>query len=197
MKPVKYLVLVTAGSFLLVLPHSLIAEEGLPLTEKEIAALPCPPDPALGAELAASRFLVAFTRLDEICFDQMWTADATAFLPKVIGEFGPGRLNGREEILAAFNRFFAGRRASGQGLLRIDPQSLRVDQQGNVAVVTFVLGPKQDSRRTFVFRREVDGWRIWHHHASRLRANDANVEADARKHDSEGSDAGRNSTERE
>ncbi len=146
--------------------------------ESAIADLACPPDPALGAEAAARRFLYAFSRLDQDCFNRMWTDDATAFLPRVFGTFGPGRLDGREEILAAFNVFFRGREASGRGVLRIDPQSLTVDEHGDVAIVSFVLGPALNNRRTFVFRRADDGWRVWHHHASRVGHDDATREAE-------------------
>jgi hypothetical protein len=44
---------------------------------------------------------------------------------------------------------------------------LRVQQSGDVAVVTFnVHNPSAVSRRTFVWRHDAGGWRIVHMHAS-------------------------------
>jgi hypothetical protein len=49
----------------------------------------------------------------------------------------------------------------------IVPEDLRVDLRGDTAVVTFnVHNPSAVSRRTFVWRRGADGWRIVHLHAS-------------------------------
>nr|WP_279639120.1 nuclear transport factor 2 family protein [Sphingomicrobium sediminis] len=139
----------------------------------------------MGPRVAAERFLYAFTRLDQECFNEMWAEDATAFLPLLIGDAGPGRLNGRDEILATFDKFFGGRQASEDDVLEIDPVSLRVDHRGDVAIVSFVLGPNLDNRRSFVFRREADGWRIWHHHASWLGDFEAILEAEVQKQVSE------------
>lgn len=147
---------------------SALSEKTHHFSDLNLEELPCPPDPALGPEVAARRLLYAFTRLDKACFDQMWTDDATAFLPLMIGDAGPGRLNGREDILATFDIFFEGRQASGEDVMGIEPNELRVDQHGDVAIASFVLGPALDNRRTFVFRRESDGWRVWHHHGSSL-----------------------------
>ncbi|MXO49735.1 DUF4440 domain-containing protein [Erythrobacter gaetbuli] len=156
-----------------------------PESDLNLAELPCPPDPALGPEVAAERLLYAFTRLDQACFNQMWTEDATAFLPLLIGEAGPGRLNGRDQILATFDKFFGGRQASQEDVLDINPVSLRVDRRGDVAIASFVLGPALDNRRTFVFRREEDGWRIWHHHASWLGDFEAILETEVQRRVSE------------
>jgi len=180
--------LLIAGITLFSVQHPVIAEESARLEDKELSAMACPPDPKLGAEVAAKRFLFAFTRLDQACFDQMWTEDATAFLPMIIRDSGPGRLDGRAQILATFDVFFGDRDASEEDVMGIVPQSFRVDQKGDVAVVSFVLGPELDNRRTFIFRREVDGWRIWHHHASWVGDFDAILEAELQKRISEMSD---------
>lgn len=144
------------------------AEETEPLDDPTLATLSCPPDPKLGPEIAAKRFLYAFTRLDRDCFDQMWADDATAFLPLRLGKKGPGRLDGKQEIMEAFDLFFEGTEPSEEDQMGVSPASLQVKQHGDVAVVSFLLGPSLDNRRSFIMRREDSGWRIWHHHGSWL-----------------------------
>jgi ketosteroid isomerase-like protein len=173
--------LIVSGGLLFAVANAAVAEESASLADEDLSALSCPPDPSLGAEVAARRLLFAFTRLDQQCFDQMWTEDATAFLPLLIGDAGPGRLEGRKAILATFDEFFGGREASKEDVMGIVPRAFRVDEHGDVAVVSFVLGPERDNRRTFVFRRESDGWRVWHHHASWLGDFDAILEAEVQK----------------
>ena len=88
-------------------------------------------------------------------------------------------------LFELLDKFFRGRPASREDVLGIKPLALRVDRQRDVAIVTFELGPKLDNRRTFVFRRDATGWRVWHHHASRLVDFDAILEAEVQKRLSE------------
>jgi hypothetical protein len=111
----------------------------------------------------------------------MWTENATAFLPTIIGGSGPGRLDGRETILATFDQFFGNRDAAKDDVLGIVPQMFQIDQNDDVAVVSCVLGPLLDNRKTFVFQGESGGWRIWHLDASRVEDFEAILEEEVKK----------------
>lgn len=100
----------------------------------------------------------ALNALDEARIVDAFAEDATAFFPVVKAE----RVDGKAAIAAVFHDYVAGSRKTN-----IVPEDLRVQQFGDVAVVTFnVHNPSAVSRRTFVWRRDAHGWRIVHLHAS-------------------------------
>ena len=116
---------------------------------------------------AAEAFVDAFNDLDWDRFEDAWAEDATVFMP--MPDF-PARLEGRDAIVAAFKSVFSDfpNRMEGPPYLTIDPIDLRIDVLGTAAIVTFHLGDEAPrNRRTLVFVREGDAWRIAHLHASR------------------------------
>ena len=116
---------------------------------------------------AAEAFVDAFNDLDWDRFEAAWAEDATAFMP--MPDF-PARLDGRDTIVSTFQYVFADfpDRFEGPPYLTIDPVDLRIDVVGTAAIVTFHLGDEAPrSRRTLIFVRQGEVWRIAHLHASR------------------------------
>ena len=101
----------------------------------------------------------ALNSLDEARIVGAFAGDATAFFPVVKAE----RVDGHAAIAAVFHEYVAGSTKK----TNIVPEDLRVQQSGDLAVITFnVHNPSAVSRRTFVWRRDSGGWRIVHMHAS-------------------------------
>jgi ketosteroid isomerase-like protein len=114
---------------------------------------------------AASAFVDAFRAMDQARFDDFFASDVTMFFPD--GAFPVGRVEGREAVLSAFHSFFARVKERGRTTLNITPLDQRVDQYGDVAVVTFWLDSGGAvGRRSVILRKIQDDWRIAHFHAS-------------------------------
>lgn len=107
---------------------------------------------------AMNDWMTALNSLDEARITGAFAGDATAFFPVVKAE----RLDGKAAIAAVFHDYVAGSKKTN-----IVPEELRVQQRGDVAVVTFnVHNPSAVSRRTFVWRLDSGAWKIVHMHAS-------------------------------
>jgi ketosteroid isomerase-like protein len=123
-------------------------------------------DTAASAEYALQGFLRAFADLDWDAFRAGFDHEATAFFPR--GDC-PARAEGREQVERVFRCEFEEARASGAGppYLDLRPQDLRIQEIGDTALVSFHLAlPGALRRRTIIFRKRVDGWKILHLHAS-------------------------------
>ncbi len=108
---------------------------------------------------AMRAWMDALNSLDEARIVDAFAEDATAFFPVVKAE----RVDGKTAIAAVFQDYVQ----ANTKKTNIVPEDLRVQQFGDVAVVTFnVHNPSAVSRRTFVWRRDAQGWRIVHLHAS-------------------------------
>jgi hypothetical protein len=120
---------------------------------------------------AAERFLRALDDLDWEPFRASWASEPTVFFP-----FGdtPDRVTGHGAVEARWRRFFDDARARRPGppYLNLRPRDLRVERYGDVGLVTFTLtltvGGRQLplQRRTLVFVREQNTWKVAHLHAS-------------------------------
>ena len=103
-------------------------------------------------------WMEALNALDEARIVGAFAEDATAFFPVVKAE----RLDGKAAIASVFHDYVAGSKKTN-----IVPEDLRVQQHGDVAIVTFnVHNPSAVSRRTFVWRWDGARWQIVHMHAS-------------------------------
>lgn len=121
---------------------------------------------AVKAEAMAKSFVAAFNALDPVAFDRHFAVDVTMFFPD--GPFPIERIEGKPAVTAAFHRFFDAAKAAGRSNLSITPSDLTVQMAGDAAVVSFELtGQDAIGRRSLVLRREADGWKIAHFHASR------------------------------
>ena len=129
------------------------------------------PDDVAGIREAAERFLRALDNLDWEPFRASWASDPTVFFP-----FGdtPERVTGRVVVEERWRRFFEEARARRPGppYLNLKPRDFRTERYGDVGVVTFTLeltvGGRQLplQRRTLLFVREHDTWKLAHMHAS-------------------------------
>jgi len=111
---------------------------------------------------AMSGFMDALNTLDTDRMATYFADDITAFVPVAQGE----RADGKAAVVEIFRKYVE---ATKKTISRtnIVPEDLRVDQYGDVAIVTFnVRNPAAISRRTFVFHRERGKWLITHFHAS-------------------------------
>ncbi len=115
---------------------------------------------------AVEEFLTAFDDLDWERFRRCFTSDATVFFP---WDLHPRRADGTMEVEAEFKRFFdeVRARAAGPPYLNLVPLDLTIQVWQDVALVTFHLDrPPTMGRRTLVFQRQGQHWRIVHLHAS-------------------------------
>jgi ketosteroid isomerase-like protein len=118
---------------------------------------------------AFSRFIEAFNALDWETFQRSFASDASVFNPQIPEVSVLTRLDGRESVEANFRSVFDAARRSGAGP-HIVPRNVRVQSLRDAAVVTFEFdrGSGSFGRRTLVFARQRDGWKIIHVHASNV-----------------------------
>jgi ketosteroid isomerase-like protein len=122
-------------------------------------------------QTAAKHFLGVFDNFEWEPFCASWASEPTVFFPF---DDTPERVSGQAAVEARFRRFFDEVRArkSGPPYLHIQPRELRVQQYGDAGLVTFmldqppVLGGPPLARRTLLFVREKETWKLAHLHAS-------------------------------
>ena len=121
---------------------------------------------------ALRRFLTAFENLEWEPFRAAFSDSATVFHPAPnMAE----RVTGRVAVDSSFRAVFAEVRAHATGgppFHRLTPVDLRIQPLASgVVLVTFELrNAERLGRRTVVFGRERDGWRVVHLHASNMAA---------------------------
>lgn len=124
-------------------------------------ATACASAPQPDVREAMRAWMAALNALDEARIVGAFADDATAFFPVVKAE----RVENGAGIAGIFHQYVAGSKTTN-----IVPEDLRVQQHGDVAIVTFnVHNPSAVSRRTFVWRRDAGGWKIVHMHASNVK----------------------------
>ncbi|MGA9581715.1 MAG: nuclear transport factor 2 family protein [Allosphingosinicella sp.] len=125
-------------------------------------SIAAPSDPR--PEAAIQAFVSAFNALDGSRFEALFAEDVTLFFPA--SPFPVRRIDGKKATLLWFGRFFDSLRKRGAGP-GIEPQDLKVQDYGDVAVASFHLGSgERVGRRTVVLRRQGGRWTIVHLHAS-------------------------------
>ena len=137
------------------------------------AAQSPPPGELAGIQAAAERFLRALDDLDWEAFRVSWASEPTVFFPFADT---PDRVIGQVAVETRWRRFFdeARARRAGPPYLHLKPRDLRAERYGDVGLVTFMLDglsaagglqlPTQ--RRTLVFVRQAETWKLAHLHAS-------------------------------
>ena len=124
------------------------------------------------AERTVREFLVPFASRDFDRFIPYFAEDATMFFPPA-NTAPTGLVRGRAQIEQAFKTLYAAYpRKPGSAPTPITPKDLLVQQSGDHAVVTFLLGSETaPGRRTIVLRRVADQWKIVHLHGSQANDN--------------------------
>lgn len=149
--------------------HALLAGLAIPLAAGAQSTLAARRDSA-AADSALHHFLTAFENLEWEPFRAAFADSATVFHP---APSMPERVAGRSAIDSTFQIVFADVRAHATGgppFHRLEPVDLRIQPLApGVVLATFELrNAERLARRTVVFHRERDGWRIVHLHASNV-----------------------------
>jgi ketosteroid isomerase-like protein len=124
-------------------------------------------------EEALSTFLTAFNNLDWQAFRVCFSGTATIFHPAA-----PNirRIDSPEQFetawLGVFERIKKSSGRTSPPYMSLNPVELRVEKLSeDVALVTFhLVDGNTVNRRTLVFERDPDGWKIVHIHASNITA---------------------------
>lgn len=118
---------------------------------------------------ATNSFVKAFSKFDWATFKNAFSKDATIFFPT--GEYGK-RVSGNREIEAVWTTIFPEFLDPKNTFeLDLNPQNVLIQMYGNSAIVTFHLGEEEESlyRRTVIFIKENEQWKIAHLHASSVK----------------------------
>jgi ketosteroid isomerase-like protein len=112
-----------------------------------------------------STFLSALNRRDWDAFRATFADDITVIFAS---PGPPERQDGRAAVEAVFQNIFPKPGSPPNPLPPpLQPDSVRVQDFGDVAVVSFLLRrPNHLDRRTLVFHRTLAGWRVVHIHGS-------------------------------
>ena len=109
------------------------------------------------------KFIDGFSKLDLDKTISCFSDDATSFFP--IAHHSTF-LDGKDEIREAFANVISKIRAAGLNNIRLEPEDVKIQRLGDVALVTFHIRDRDLSRRTLILRRTGEGWIIQHLHAS-------------------------------
>ncbi|HEX4438557.1 MAG TPA: nuclear transport factor 2 family protein [Thermoanaerobaculia bacterium] len=121
---------------------------------------------------ALDGFIDALNNLRWDDFRAWFADDVTLFNPEIPEVASLGLVDGREAVEKSFRRVFdeARKHASGPPYMHMAPRNVRVQMLdgASAAVATFELDRDGGTigRRTFVYRKTPEGWRIVHIHAS-------------------------------
>ena len=139
-----------------------------------ILPLSAEPQPLSGDEAnvrgVSAEFISAFNNLDWKKFKTFFDDRATVIHP---AQF-PRRVEGKQEVEQAWLVVFSGIRTdsgkSSPPYMHLDPQDLEIQMFDDIAIVTFHLdrGKTSIGRRTLVWHKNGDGWKIVHLHASNV-----------------------------
>ena len=129
-------------------------------------------DPVDGGEAEVRQtlagFIQAFDNLDWETFRAAFADNATVFYPRQIQT----RADGRAEFEKFFQQVFESIRAGKTKgpYMNLQPRDLKVQLAGDVAIATFFLDDRPGflNRRTIVFKKQANAWKIIHLHASEI-----------------------------
>lgn len=116
------------------------------------------------------RFLDAIDHADAAALAPLWCVDASMYFPFANSQ---DLVRGRDAVLARFDRMFADLRTRNPGpppYIRFRTEAfecLELDER-HAVVYAMLAFAAQRGRRTLIFRREPDGWRLLHVHASNM-----------------------------
>jgi ketosteroid isomerase-like protein len=120
-------------------------------------------------QAALTRFIQSFDNLDWEGFRAAFDDDATVFFPRGFSTRATGRVEFEKNFKVVFEQIRDGKTAPP--FMDIQPEDMEIQRLGDVAVVTFHLDdrPGMLNRRTLVLRKNTNGWKIVHLHASEVK----------------------------
>ena len=120
-------------------------------------------------EHAFAHFIDAFNHLEWDEFLNCFAPDASLFNPDIPEAPSLHRLDASESVERTFRLVFDAIRRTGSGP-NIVPRNVRVQQFTDAGIVTFEFDRDAGAfgRRTIVFARQAEGWKIAHVHASNI-----------------------------
>jgi len=132
----------------------------------EIQSTPPQPD---DLQAALTNFIHAFDNLDWEHFRSSFDDDATVFFPRGFPARATGRAEFEKNFKVVFEQIKNGKTAPP--FMDVQPKDMEIQRLGDVAVVTFHLDdrPGMLNRRTLVLRKNAQGWKIVHLHASEVK----------------------------
>jgi ketosteroid isomerase-like protein len=125
--------------------------------------------PAAEVQVAFQQFARAFENLDWEKFRTSFADDATVFFPRGVPARADGRVQYEAKFKVVFEQLKSGKSGPPYHLIR--PMDSETQLLGSdVAIITFHLEdrPGMLNRRTIVFCKRPDGWKIVHLHASEV-----------------------------
>ena len=154
--------------------HIVAGVLALATLQAAVAQAPSSPNPKTASvEGALSVFVTAFENLDWQAFGTCFSTTATIFHPaapntKLIDS--PDQFE--KAWLGVFERIKKSSGRSSPPYMSLHPLDLRVEKLSeDVVLVTFhLVDGSMIGRRTLVFKREPEGWKIVHIHASNIAA---------------------------
>jgi ketosteroid isomerase-like protein len=133
------------------------------------AQTPSNPQKPDDLQQALTTFIQAFDNLDWERFRSAFDDDATVFFPRGFSARATGRAEFEKNFKVVFEQIRDGKTAPP--FMDIQPEDMEIQRLGDVAVVTFHLDdrPGMLNRRTLVLRKNANGWKIVHLHASEVK----------------------------
>ena len=107
-------------------------------------------------------FISAFNNMDVRWLGDIFATDVSLFAPA--GQ--PSLIAGRADVLSHFERVFAAEPASGPGVQPVNLQIRRLADGAALVTFEFQRARASIGRRSIVFKRVEDQWRVGHIHAS-------------------------------
>jgi len=119
---------------------------------------------------AFDHFISAFNALDWETFRRCFADSASLFNPDIPDVISLDRLDGRKDIERSFRAVFDSAVKANTHGPNIHPESVRVQQFNDTAIITFAFRRPQHSvgRRTIVLNKQGGSWLIVHIHASNI-----------------------------
>jgi ketosteroid isomerase-like protein len=118
---------------------------------------------------AFEAFIAAFNALDFERFRRYLSADVSLFAPR---PDSPDLIEGADAVETHFAAVFRAEAPAGPGIRADNVRVRRLDEHAALVTFEFARPGGSTGRRSIVFRRERDGWKVVHLHASNTDAND-------------------------
>jgi len=120
-------------------------------------------------EQAFGKFLLAFNAMDVESLGQCFAREITLFAPAG----APSIIEGANEVLSHFNRVFAEESSAGPSVRPVDVRIVNLSPDAAAVTFEFARAAASIGRRTFIYQRIEDEWKVVHIHASNRALEDS------------------------